>query len=106
MDSRSNESPKHTPGPWSYRIIGKESIPGYPPIAIYVANKIEIITQSEDGYADHVGITEADALLIAAAPDMLEALKRIVDTVWFDRLDTELILTVEHVIAKAEGRTP
>jgi hypothetical protein len=39
-----------------------------------------------------------------AAPEMLEALKSIVDTVWFDRLDTDLILTVEHVIAKAEGR--
>jgi hypothetical protein len=41
-----------------------------------------------------------------AAPEMLAALKSIVDTVWFDRLDTDLILTVEHVIAKAEGRQP
>jgi hypothetical protein len=112
MDCRSNEVPKHTPGPWEYRIIGKESVPGYPPIAIYVANKIEIITQSEDGYADHVGITEADALLIAAAPEMLQTLKLFYD--WSKYVTkyppywvrTTFVDKCSEIIAKAEGRTP
>ncbi len=91
MDSRSNEAPKHTPGPWEYHIM---------PLSGYIVFQTWDVPTA--GYVK----TEADAQLIAAAPEMLEALKCIVDTVWFDRLDTELILTVEHAIAKAEGRTP
>jgi N12 class adenine-specific DNA methylase len=70
-----NETPKHTPGPWSYAINGEERIPGYPPMTIYKADKTDLISQHEGGYYDYVAISEADARLIAAAPDMLEALK-------------------------------
>jgi hypothetical protein len=70
-----NETTKHTPGPWKYAINGEERIPGYPPMTIYKADKTDLISQHEDGYYDYVAISEADARLIAAAPEMLEALK-------------------------------
>jgi len=92
-----SDTPKHSPGPW-------EVVPYVGPVDfVYgiVPWDWELRSVCDDIAA--VG-HEADAQLIAAAPEMLEALKRIVDTVWFDRLDTELILTVEHAIAKAEGR--
>ena len=96
MDSRSNEVPKHTPGRWfADHWDGDKS----KDIAIQ-SDWLDGVTLIGEIDSDKM----ADARLIVAAPEMLEALKSIVDTVWFDRLDTDLILTVEHVIAKAEGR--
>jgi hypothetical protein len=44
-------------------------------MTIYKADKTDLISQHEAGYYDYVAISEADARLIAAAPEMLEALK-------------------------------
>ncbi len=111
MDSRSNEAPKHTPGPWSYAINGKERIPGYPPITIYKADKTDIISQTDDGYYDYVAISEADARLIAAAPEMLEALKRMLCHAvynseynkWTIEMSDFVLQHNKELIAKAEG---
>jgi hypothetical protein len=106
-----SDTPKHTPGPWYTDSRGQiwrrpinelyeygGGVAGDKPLASVVRGWYN---EDESGYP-----VEANAQLIAAAPEMLEALKSIVDTVWFDRFDTELILAVEHAIAKAEGRTP
>lgn len=110
MDSRSNEVPKHTPGPWSYAINGEERIAGYPPIAIYKADKTEFISQAQDGYYDYVAVSEADARLIAAAPEMLEALKQIAKWHDYEQSTHELAMRMYwssrlayDIIAKAEG---
>jgi len=73
---------KHTPGPWDiidqYIIAGDESV----------------ICQWES-YSD-----EADARLIAAAPDMLKALKTIARC---GSIDDDWLVPVRAAIAKAEG---
>lgn len=45
----------------------------------------------------------ADARLIAAAPELLEALERLVDYVFLNK-DYDAVSYAEYVIAKAEGR--
>lgn len=88
----------HTPGPW---VVG-EGLRGYD---FGIVKKIEM---AEIGIADipegvHVGEAEANARLIAAAPDMLAALKdalRLMDTM----ANTQAAKVLTSAIAKAEGR--
>ena len=66
-----NDAAKHTPGAWeqeedSFYISGKDK---YPLIA-----KVEVAT-SNDGSGPEYDEAEANARLIAAAPDLLEALE-------------------------------
>lgn len=60
---------KHTPGPWRYE-AGRDGRPPY------------VIRRTEGGFVV-VGMTadrqEADARLIAAAPELLEALQKLLD---------------------------
>lgn len=100
MDSRSEEVPKHTPGPWEYRKMPQS---GY------------IVFQTWDVPTAGYVKTEADAQLIAAAPLMLEALKMakscldldISDKVWnLPYTINEASRVAEAAIAKAEGRRP
>jgi hypothetical protein len=97
MDCRSNKVPKHTPGPWEYHKMPQS---GY------------IVFQTWDvPTAGHVK-TEADARLIAAAPEMLQTLKLFYD--WSKNgtkyppywLRTTFVDKCSEIIAKAEGRTP
>jgi hypothetical protein len=91
----------HTPGPWRFAQDGREPYwnvdmpmqdgsPGY-------------------GFANAmVYTTEEDARLIAAAPDLLDALKRCVQ--WLSDLDNDIcekaeLLNAMDAIAKAEGVT-
>lgn len=63
-------STKHTPGPWSYR-----KAQTHPTSKVY---SYEVFTPAYDvaSATPHVGIRkEADARLMAAAPDLLEALE-------------------------------
>jgi hypothetical protein len=87
---------QHTPGPWTYykTLDGKHHVdlPG-------------------DGAADVVGANAPNnARLIAAAPELLEALKAIVDTCDTSpsnrpsALDVILSRIARQVIAKAEGQ--
>lgn len=107
IDSLFDAREKHTPGPWAYRDNGHffdvgvardcSVVPIYPAVCI--------------GVSRH---QEADARLIAAAPELLEALKdalsalkyiRALDVelygVKFDRVETNSAA----VIAKAEGKS-
>lgn len=87
----------HTPGPWLVRA----SIPivyalhDQPP-----RNRFSALMQA--GRRDHVQHAElmANAMLCAAAPDMLAALKAI-----YDRHNAETMAQARAAIAKAEGRS-
>jgi hypothetical protein len=95
-----SDTPKHTPGPLRVEYLSID-----PRQARIVSDYSLIDGSFEDTYLDFSGYYGSyGPHMFAAAPEMLDALKRLVDTVWFDRLDTELILAVEHAIAKAEGR--
>jgi hypothetical protein len=119
MDSRSNEVPKHTPGPWYTDSRGQiwrrpinelyeygGGVMGDKPLASVARGWYK---EDEAGYP-----VEANAQLIAAAPEMLEALKRMLcDAVYNAEYDKWTIdmsdFVLEHnkqLIAKAEGRTP
>lgn len=103
---------KHTPGPWQIERKG--------PLIIKSIGPCE---PDEYAGAAWLEVSEADALLIAAAPDLLEALRdslimlarlkrhcRIVDNAGYTPDGRMLSLTcvedaANAAIAKAEGRT-
>jgi hypothetical protein len=102
---------KHTPGPWSCKILRWKSYHEVPEISIYNADGQEFIRQSYDTYSDQATLSESDAYLIAAAPEMLEALEVLCN---FKR-DCPCELSNEELaawdkaraaIAKAKGETP
>jgi hypothetical protein len=91
-----------TPGPWRYEAATKtiRSVP---------ANYWLATMDSFDGAVDH----EANARLIAAAPDLLEACRMFCDTMAFSpssvpgAIEHDLKIAYDHAvaaIAKAEGR--
>jgi hypothetical protein len=103
MDCRSNEVPKHTPGKWFAHHWGDDNSR---PIAIQSVrlDGVSLIGQIESNKM-------ADARLIAAAPEMLEALKRILPSAIAYEMDNSdhfdedgRIAFAEATIAKAEGR--
>jgi hypothetical protein len=90
---------KHTPGPWSFQ-------PSESGDVIWIGNEGENAA-CVPGYADHPG-NIADARLIAAAPDMLDALRKIAaiedlyeGTDWQEIEEARLI--ARAAIAKATG---
>lgn len=93
------EQEKHTPGPWSAAPVlsfGEFEIAG--------ANKEEVALIYGYSGGDEPGAnpSEANARLIAAAPELLEALKAVLD----DKTRTYAVrcMKARAVIAKAEGR--
>ena len=95
-----NTEQKHTPGPWRVGdgsfVIGNHPAPG--------------ITGSDDvhHYGGHLiceSVSQANARLIAAAPELLEAAKQalqvFVDQGWDD--DLSAAKSLKAAIAKAEG---
>lgn len=95
---------KHTPGPWDYKcapngdcgIISEE-------MYILAETFSAIRAQDENAQAESV----ANARLIAAAPDMLEALKKFAswDQCWPGNINLEGVCELGRAaIAKAEGR--
>lgn len=86
--------PKHTPGPWRVD-------PDYPWDIQNADGSLEIASvnpyRREDGEDGEVG--DADARLIAAAPDLLEALRVIAES---DITNARKVAL--SAIAKAEGR--
>lgn len=93
-----NPKPKHTPGPWR--------------ISNVLSNRLQIGVKGEEIAALQYGENkEANAHLIAAAPEMLEALhlavghleqRQVLDGVKSHRTNTLKVLNA--AIAKAEGR--
>lgn len=92
---------KHTPGPWHISDNGEE-FGIYPPDGI-----------SPIGFVDYGNSGDANAKLIAAAPDMLATLKSVrsaivekaPDTLWADLIGTAVDV-IDAAIAKAEGGDP
>jgi len=82
---------KHTPGPWIVMLSEDK------PYAILPAGRHGTICQFSDVYMDQ----EANARLIAAAPDLLEACEEALP--YCDGLIQEM---VERAIAKVKGSEP
>ena len=91
----SREAMKHTPGPWNYDRSG---------YSLYVNSGRELVTAlSMDG--KRLETSEANARLIAAAPDLLNALMDFVSYFGHDNdngLD-EMLTNARAAIAKATG---
>jgi hypothetical protein len=86
---------KHTPGPWKV-------------VPHYCQGQYLCVEIGDDGNYTSEAFLPADAHLIAAAPDLLEACKRASDRMkanpsHFDSYDTDLA-EIETAIAKAEGK--
>ena len=103
---------KHTPGPWmlsqtkhesvvdSWHIdIGKHKIPLFPYKRIYSEDRTQsgLVTDAE-----HI----ADARLIAAAPDLLDALQQLCNERKAGLASLETWEKARAAIAKAEGGAP
>ena len=89
---------KHTPAPWTIREVTHSNVPGQRAFAID-------FNEDQEQVVDWV-YEEADAKLIAAAPEMLEALQAVRD-LWGDYLPRgnsnamKAMKLVDTAIAKA-----
>ncbi len=97
---------EHTPGPWE---ISYGKIRPARPIEGYTIGYAPICIVRGDKRLHGNGVREANARLIAAAPELLEALKAVID--WLDDgsiLLSEVcaanVLQARAAIAKAEGK--
>ncbi len=102
-------SAQHTPGPWNVATYGDV-------LRLHVKRgslSLAEILEWSAGPESRAQV-EANARLIAAAPDLLDALKELVDTVDLSKLKVrktkDFGIMVRHAaatkaIAKAEGRT-
>jgi hypothetical protein len=91
---------KHTPGPWRIARYNHEDEEA----------RLEMDCNHPDGWrwSGWIGVrTEANARLIAAAPDMLGALKEMLEALWGEGDGGEppaFIQRATDAIARAEGR--
>jgi hypothetical protein len=104
---------KHTPGPWQVREDSKEL--SWDPDKVMVdASGQEMLAFYRHDPSDRISLLDADWKIIAAAPEMLEALKECAEYIGTDahpdfyREETvDLIYSKAlQAIAKAEGREP
>lgn len=96
----------HTPGPWRERApnIDGEVDEHYREITAGVGHFPD--ERGESGFKLTSFISPADARLIAAAPDLLEALKDAANELWSVPAASTMVLNkVRAAIAKAEGRS-
>lgn len=103
FEERGATAMNHTPGPWEWAEANMDAAK-----RINGPSGIEVMHVVFTGNAD-MKISDADAALIAAAPDLLEALKLLLSQA--DTSDPYEHVTVgkhitraERAIAKAEGR--
>ena len=91
----------HTGGPWR---VGKHD----ETLGIYDMAENYRLATIEEWRGEHEGESEANARLIAAAPDMLDALREMLsmfgDHEQYDDDSAQVIAQTRQVIAKAEGR--
>lgn len=97
------DKPKHTPGPWAYGKVGR--------VTFGVVGPVEATREGstiQRNIADNI-VMEANAALIASAPELLEALKKVQALILEfgpeDDMAREQASTLYRVIAKAEGRS-
>ena len=99
--------PAHTPGPWGVvtttdRFGGVNS-----DIAVTVGGELRFIATVGHAYDQdwrQDSQIEADAFLLAAAPDLLEALRYLAEDNDVDWRDSKAKRLALHALAKAEGR--
>ena len=100
--SEQGNPPKHTPGPWHIKdVCGDRVDVGYnaePTSTDFVAS-----CGYQDGKKD--GECTANARLIAAAPDMLEALEAMVNPGHPGPPNLEQVVAARAAIAKARGQS-
>lgn len=94
--------PKHTPGPWVFD-----------PERTSEGTLLVVTTPTPLGHQEaiaealklSVGNTEANARLISAAPEMLEALRAVLDEDrWVNKVHPDCVEIIRAAINKAEGR--
>lgn len=92
----------HTPGPWEWR-GNNTDLRTLADKGKYKYGTAILALQYDGEGGWEIGVSEDDAVLMAAAPDMLEALKKA--SVWLQRLGEtqEALPAVLAAIAKAEG---
>lgn len=92
---------KHTPAPWTVTDTGVRDVGGYiafTPKAFHYPNQ-------DERYEKEILEREANARLIAAAPELLEALKEIIYSCEIPFCDpSELVIKARAAIAIAEGK--
>lgn len=102
----STDSVTHTPEPWSTYPVGIRSSDGDERLQrSVVSGSREICTVWND--PENPKRKHADAALISAAPDLLEALRKLVE--WQDEVKNAVpriyLDRAQSAIAKAEGRS-
>jgi hypothetical protein len=92
----------HTPGPWTVEEYGDDETPA---LVIHRDSESRVCFMATPGSHGDPAMIEANAHLIAAAPDMLAALKSVAGATIDDLHDgcSPLWEEVEAAIAKAEG---
>lgn len=99
--------PAHTSGPWTNHLQ-----PGLDNTMVHTINKgiLRIATISKRGTDENYGTEQANAQLIAAGPELLEALKVIQHRLETGTMPVEPLAVerfnkkIAEAIAKAEGR--
>jgi cytochrome P450 len=99
LEQWENEMSKHTPGPWS--VSSRDHV-------YYVTSDDEmdvcrVYGANEFSNAEQTANAEADAAMIAAAPDMLAALRALVNGAFATALASSAVEQARAAIAKAEG---
>src|SRR4051812_31379349 len=100
-ENLAGERTQHTPGPW--RVDGR---------FVMASKGAGAIAETfPHGPGKTAGTAEANARLIAAAPELLEALKLLANRIapmprpmMHQMSDTELVTMADAVVAKAEGK--
>ena len=91
---------QHTPGPWeAYQLEGREGSDFW---WICAGNKNGWRGDSYMEVSGHIG--EANARLIAAAPEMLLALRAVVEAIEWRVNMPDMLRALQRIITKAEGR--
>jgi hypothetical protein len=86
----------HTPGPWEVKETPESSFQNW----IVLAGRFRIV--NVDGRRDSEA--EANAYLIAAAPNLLAALRELADAIDENRVTIGAVNEARALIAKAEGK--
>lgn len=100
---------KHTPGPWVARESGTFNLPAYDIESTAPGRHlVTVLASSVNSSAEQDDRMKADAVLIAAAPELLEALLRMRDEVreFLPNVCGEALTQTEAAIRKARGETP
>ena len=97
-------SNKHTPGPWTITVYPPDD-DGAEDLCAYIDGNGTHVSHCMPPDGANKELRDANALLIAAAPEMLEALQEIVaaaDGDWWEQLDATLE-KARAAITKATG---